>query len=96
MAFLLEMDMDGKRLVQEANDHPAIRFMTTKKLTSASPLRELPCTFGDTNPAGCTEESWSVSTNVSVSDDGAKRSLRAVDMHRWEAAAVLLLCAWPR
>jgi sialate O-acetylesterase len=70
MAFLLENDMDGPRLVQEANDHPFIRFMTTKKLTSSVPLRELPCTFGDPNPSGCVELGWSVSNNVSVSDDG--------------------------
>ena len=74
MAFLLENDMDGERLVQEANDYPALRFMTTRKLTSASPLRELPCAADDADPGGCTELAWSVSSNVSVSDDGAASS----------------------
>lgn len=69
------------RLVQEANDHPSIRFMTTRKLTASSPLAELPCTFGDPNPAGCTEERWSRGNNVSVSDDAASHLLGAVDVH---------------
>ena len=75
MAFLLEMDMDGARLVQEANHHPSLRFFTTRKLTSNMPLHELPCVSGDTDPGGCTEEPWSVSSNVSVSDHRGSTSL---------------------
>eukprot|EP00911_Craspedida_sp_UC1_P001902 UC1_evm2s1460 len=60
MAFLLENSMNGAELVQEANSYPLLRFMTTKKTTSAVPLREL---------KGI-EASWAISSNVSVSDDG--------------------------
>ena len=81
MAFLLEMDMEGQRLVQEANGHPAIRFMTTRKLTAAAPLPELPCNPGDPNPGGCTEESWSVGNNISVSDNSHRARPGAVDPH---------------
>eukprot|EP00316_Scyphosphaera_apsteinii_P025423 CAMPEP_0119321620 /NCGR_PEP_ID=MMETSP1333-20130426/55915_1 /TAXON_ID=418940 /ORGANISM="Scyphosphaera apsteinii, Strain RCC1455" /LENGTH=131 /DNA_ID=CAMNT_0007328627 /DNA_START=247 /DNA_END=638 /DNA_ORIENTATION=- len=41
MAFLLEMADGGKRLVQDANNYPGIRFLTTRKLTAAKPLQEL-------------------------------------------------------
>ena len=75
MAFLLEMDMDGARLVQEANRHPSLRFFTTRKLTSRVPLPELPCVSGDADPGGCTEAAWSVSSNLSVSDHRGAPSL---------------------
>ena len=91
MAFLLENDMDGKRLVQEANNHPSIRFMTTRKLTSNAPLPELPCVFGDLNPGGCTEEAWSVSNNVSVSDDSPEGQLRSGDDNWLYMSAVCYL-----
>jgi len=47
-------------VVQDANNYPDLRFMTTRKTRSASPQREL---HGVELP-------WSVSSNVSVSDDG--------------------------
>ena len=75
MAFLLEMDMDGARLVQEANRHPSLRFFTTRKLTSRVPLPELPCVSGDADPGGCTEAAWAVSSNLSVSDHRGAPSL---------------------
>lgn len=47
-------------VVQDANNFPELRFMTTKKTTADAPQREL---------QGI-ELPWSVSNNVSVSDDG--------------------------
>lgn len=61
MAFLLEMAFNGSALVQDANDHPELRFMTVQKTTSSVPLREL------TEPIPLP---WAISNNVSVSDDG--------------------------
>ena len=58
MAFLLEMDIDGKRLVQEANVYAELRFVTALKHTSPTPLAE---------PAVAAP--WAVSSNISVSYD---------------------------
>ena len=58
MAFLLEMDIDGKNLVQEANNYPELRFMTARKRTSPAPVVE---------PAVAAP--WAVSSNTSVSYD---------------------------
>lgn len=63
MAFLLEMDIDGKELVQEANTYPEIRFMTATKRTATTPRVELEVAAP-----------WAVSSNVSVSDKSATRS----------------------
>jgi sialate O-acetylesterase len=60
MAFLLENAMNGTSLVQDANNHPELRFMTTKKTTATTPQLEL-LGVGQT---------WSVSSNLTVSDDG--------------------------
>lgn len=69
MAFLLENAMNGTALVQDASNHPDLRFMTTRKTTSAVPLQEL------ISPLPLR---WSVSNNVSVSDDG-KRGVGSSD-----------------
>lgn len=66
MAFLLENAFNGSALVQDANNHPHLRMMTTRKTTAAAPLRDL---------LGPLPLPWAVSSNVSVSDDG--KSLRA-------------------
>ena len=47
--------------MQDANNHPYLRMMTTRKTTSDTPLRDL---------VGPLPLNWSVSSNVSVSDDG--------------------------
>ena len=47
--------------MQDANNHPYLRMMTTRKTTSYTPLRDL---------VGPLPLNWSVSSNVSVSDDG--------------------------
>jgi len=60
MAFLLEMAFNGSDLVQDANNHPELRFMTTRKTTADVPLREL---------IGPVREPWSVSSNLSVSQN---------------------------
>ena len=41
MAFLLEMDVDGKALLQQANDFPEVRFVTVAKHTALTPQTEL-------------------------------------------------------
>ena len=61
MAFLLENAFNGSALVQDANNHPSLRMMTTKKTTAATPLRDL---------EGPLPLPWAVSSNISVSDDG--------------------------
>ena len=61
MAFLLENAFNGSELVQDANNHPLLRMMTTRKTTSSTPLRDL---------IGPLPLPWSVSSNISVSDDG--------------------------
>jgi sialate O-acetylesterase len=65
MAFILENAMNGSALVQDANNHPELRFMTTRKTTSTMPLQEL---------IGPIPLKWSVSNNLSVSDDGKRRT----------------------
>ena len=61
MAFILENAFNGSALVQDANNHPHLRMMTTRKTTASSPLRDL---------IGPLPLPWAVSSNVSVSDDG--------------------------
>lgn len=61
MAFLLENAFNGSKLVQDSNNHPMLRMMTTQKTTAATPLRDL---------IGPLPLPWSVSNNISVSDDG--------------------------
>ena len=61
MAFLLETAFNGSALVQDANNHPNLRMMTTRKTTAGSPVRDL---------IGPLPLPWAVSSNVSVSDDG--------------------------
>lgn len=61
MAFLLENAFNGSALVQDANNHPELRYMTTRKTTSGVPLQEL---------IGPLALKWSVANNISVSDDG--------------------------
>jgi len=68
MAFLVEMAFGGQELVQDANNHPEIRYMTTRKLTAASPLSEL---GQETNLGSWVDGlalKWSVASNVSISD----------------------------
>ena len=67
MAFLLEMAMGGPAMVQDANNYPEVRLFTVKKTTSATPLLDLKTPV---------EESWSVGSNISVSDDGASHVAR--------------------
>ena len=61
MAFLLENAFNGSELVQDANNPPHLRMMTTRKTTAGAPLRDL---------LGPLPLPWAVSRNVSVSDDG--------------------------
>eukprot|EP01052_Picozoa_sp_SAG31_P033218 SAG31_NODE_3727_length_3946_cov_2.007798_3_plen_107_part_00 len=61
MAFLLENSFNGSKLVQDANNHPNLRMMTTRKTTAGLPLADL---------EGPLPLPWAVSSNVSVSDDG--------------------------
>ena len=69
MAFLVEMAFGGPELVQDANNHPLIRYFTTRKLTAGVPLREL----GEQTNAGAWTQGvqlpWSVSSNTTISDD---------------------------
>ena len=59
MAFLVQNAFGGAAEVQKANNYPAIRMMTTKKVTSAAALQEL-------SPP---EQRWSISSNLSISQD---------------------------
>ena len=72
MAFLVENAFGGPTLVQDANNHPAIRLFTTRKLTASSPLQEL---GQDTSGGRWTrgvELPWSRASNTSISDDGKR------------------------
>ena len=57
MAFLLEMDVDGQELVQQANAYPELRFMTTAKRTATTPQADI-----------SVAAPWARSSNVSVSN----------------------------
>ena len=61
MAFLVQNAFNGSEIVQDANNYPNIRFFTSKKIKSATPLREQPRV----------EQNWSVCSNVSISMDNA-------------------------
>eukprot|EP00462_Mataza_sp_D1_P021035 CAMPEP_0175129262 /NCGR_PEP_ID=MMETSP0087-20121206/5373_1 /TAXON_ID=136419 /ORGANISM="Unknown Unknown, Strain D1" /LENGTH=352 /DNA_ID=CAMNT_0016411389 /DNA_START=13 /DNA_END=1068 /DNA_ORIENTATION=- len=59
MAFLLQNAFNGSQMVQDANNYPAIRLFTSKKINSKTPLPEQPVV----------EETWQISSNISVSQD---------------------------
>lgn len=81
MAFLVENAFGGAELVQDANNHPEIRFFTTRKLTALSPLQEL----GQLTNAGewtrGVELPWSISSNISISDDHRTEDDSMVDVN---------------
>ena len=58
-AFLVQNAFNGAAEVANANNYPAIRMMTTKKTTQQTAQREL----------APVEQVWSVSSNVSISQD---------------------------
>lgn len=59
MAFLLENAYNGTALVKDADNHPTLRFFTSKKTSSAKPLLEQPQV----------EQVWSVGSANAATDD---------------------------
>lgn len=69
MAFLTEMAFDGPALVQDANNHPEIRFFTTRKLIANTPLQELGQATNKGRWTRGVELPWSIASNISISDN---------------------------
>ena len=59
MAFLLENAYNGSALVKDADNHPTLRFFTSSKVNSATPLLEQPQV----------EQVWSVGSAAAATDD---------------------------
>ena len=72
MAFLLEMDVDGRELVQQANAYPELRFITVAKRTATTPQADL-----------SVAAPWARSSNVSVSDNSTQREQLGVGDDPW-------------